>query len=81
VHGTLDVWKFSDVTSSAANADTSVNGGECEALWILALERDYKFDGKAGDECLLLIHSPSRREDISWKDGNDVVPFLVVREW
>ena len=80
VHGTLDVWQFSDVTLLAANADTCANGGECEALWILALERDYQFDGKVGDECLRSIHSPARHEEISWKDDNDVPSVLVVRE-
>ena len=78
VHGTLDVWQFSDVTSSAFNADTTANGSECEALWRLALARDYQFDGKAGDECLQSIRSPARREDISWKDDDDI-PFLSTR--
>jgi hypothetical protein len=80
VHGTLDFWQSSDVTSLAADADASANGGESEALWILALERVYQFNGKVGDKFLQSIHSLARCKDILWKDDNDIVPFLVVRE-
>jgi hypothetical protein len=52
VQGTLDIWQFSDVTLLAADADTSPNGREGGALWRLALERDYHFDGKVGNKCL-----------------------------
>jgi len=74
VHGTLDVWQVSNVVLSDADR-------ECEALWRLALARDYQFDGKAGsDECLQSIHSSASREDIiSWKDDDDM-PFLSTRD-
>ena len=74
VHGTLDVWQISNVFPSDADM-------ECEALWRLALARDYQFDGKAGsDECLQSIRSSASREDISWKDDDDDdVPFLSTR--
>ena len=74
VHGTLDdVWQVSNVVPSDADR-------ECEALWRLALARDYQFDGKAGsDECLQSIHSSASREDISLKDDDDM-PFLSTRD-
>ena len=80
VHGTVDVCHSSDRASAAdrsrgSNADGSDpcgNVSESEALWRLALARDYQFEAGAGDECLQSIHSPV----IASNDDNDDAPFL-----
>ena len=85
VHDTANVWHSSDRTyapnvpgsggggaSGSADPTSANNGGEGEALWRLALARDYRFEGgMASDECLQSIHSPGFAPN-----DDDDVPFL-----
>ena len=80
VHDTTNVWHSSDRTyapnitgrGDAAGSDSSANnGGEGEALWRLALARDYRFEGGTSDECLQSIHSPGDAPN-----DDDDAPFL-----
>ena len=85
VHDTTNVWHSSNRTRAppsipgcedAANSDPSANnGGESDALWRLALARDYQFEGGAtDDECLQSFHSPG----VNLNDDDDA-PFLSTR--
>lgn len=78
VHDTTNVWHSSDRTyapnvpggggggdSGSADPTSANNGGEGEALWRLALARDYRFEGgMTSDECLQSIHSPNDDDDV-----------------
>ena len=66
VHDIDDVWHSADRTVSNTNNSSS----ESEALWRLALERDFHFK-KGSDDCLQSFHSP-----VSNANSNGDTPFL-----
>jgi uncharacterized protein affecting Mg2+/Co2+ transport len=87
VHGTADVWHSSDRASASdqslgANAACSDSRSgnvvsESEALWRLALARDYHFEaGADDDECLRSIRSPAVAPNDDDDDDDDDAPFL-----